>query len=130
MRANKGCRMPAVTDPLVAFTEVEAKLLRLALCDAAGTGEIDGAARALIASWRKRGLLAHELLDAVSAEPVVVERWRTPAFSAGDFVMPFGKCRGIPLRSIKRAYLHWVLSNCEDIQPELKRAINAVLYGH
>jgi hypothetical protein len=107
------------------FTEIEAKLLRLALCPGAKVGEIDSAGRALIASWRKRGLLAETLL-----EPSAASRPSSrPVFSAGDVIMPFGKCRGLPLHRIKMRYLRWVLENCSDLQPELERAIHAVLYG-
>jgi hypothetical protein len=105
------------------FTDVEAKLLRLALCPAAGVGEIDSASRALIASWRKRGLIAETLL----APSAALGRSAHRTFSPGDVLMPFGKCRGLPLRKIKTSYLRWVLENCEDLQPELERAIRAVL---
>src|SRR5215472_10359093 len=91
------------------FTEVEAKLLRLLLCPAAQAGEIDSAGRALIASWRKRGLVAETLLEPCST----LQRPSRSVFSAGDFVMPFGKYRGIALHKIKRSYLHWVFENCD-----------------
>jgi uncharacterized protein (DUF3820 family) len=42
--------------------------------------------------------------------------------------MPFGKYRGLPLRKLKASYLGWVLENCDDLQPELERAIRAVLF--
>ena len=112
-----------------AFTEVEAKLLRLALCPAAQPGEVENASCALVLSWRKRGILAEALLSNSAAERPAIERPRRPAFSPGDVLMPFGKCRGLPLHKIKRSYLRWVLNNCDSLQPELSRAINAVLYG-
>jgi hypothetical protein len=112
--------MPAVVQP--SFTEVEAKLLRLTLCPSAHAGEVASAGRALIASWRKRGLMAETLLVPHS----VLKRPPQPSF--GDFIMPFGKCRGWPLRKIKPRYLRWILENCDNLQPELERAIRAVLY--
>jgi prophage antirepressor-like protein len=44
------------------FTDTKAKLLRLLLCPGAAAGEVDSAARVLVASWRRRGLLAEALL--------------------------------------------------------------------
>jgi hypothetical protein len=107
------------------FTETEAKLLRLALDRAARGGEIETSAVKLIESWRKRGLLAETLLE-LNAASLPPSR---SGFSPADVLMPFGKCRGLPLRKIKASYLRWVLENCEDLQPELERAIRAVLYG-
>jgi hypothetical protein len=107
------------------LTEVEAKLLRLALDRAARGGEIETSAIKLIESWRRRGLLAETLLAPSAAQHPPSRS----AFSPGDVLMPFGKCRGLPLRRVKTHYLRWVLENCEDLQPELERAIRAVLYG-
>jgi hypothetical protein len=108
------------------FTQTEAKLLRLLLCPSAAAGEVDSATRALVASWRKRRLMAETLLE----PRAVLQRSSRPAFSPGDMLMPFGKCRGLPLRRIKSHYLRWVLQNCDDLQPELERAIHAVLGGN
>jgi len=107
------------------FTEVEAKLLRLALDRAARGGEIETSAIKLVESWRRRGLSAETLLEPDAAS---LSASRS-GFSPADVLMPFGKCRGLPLRKIKTSYLRWVLKNCEDLQPELERAIRAVLYG-
>jgi hypothetical protein len=107
------------------FTEVEAKLLRLALDRAARGGEIQTSAIKLIESWRRRGLSAETLLALSDAQ----HPSSRSTFSPADVLMPFGKCRGFPLRKIKASYLRWVLENCEDLQPELERAIRAVLCG-
>ena len=107
------------------FTPVEAKLLRLLLCPAAQPGEVDSAGRALISNWRRRGLLAETLLEPHTA----LQLTSRSIFSPADVLMPFGKCRGLPLRKIKTSYLRWVLENCDDLQPELDRAIRAVLNG-
>jgi len=42
-------------------------------------------------------------------------------------IMPFGRHRGKPLENIPEDYLCWVLHECENIQPRLRRAIEQVL---
>jgi len=108
------------------FTETEAKLLRLLLCPIAAVGEVDAAGHALIASWRRRGLLAETLLEP-STKSLPPSR---SGFSPADMLMPFGKHRGRPLRQIRRSYLRWILDNCDQLQPELNRAIVAMLDGN
>jgi hypothetical protein len=110
------------------LTALEEKLLRLALCPGVQPGEIETASQALIESWRRRKLPAKALLAQGADQRPAVQPPRQPAFSPGDVLMPFGKCRGLPLRRIRRSYLCWILETCADIQPELKRAIRAVLY--
>jgi hypothetical protein len=106
--------MPIATQP--AFTEVEAKLLRLLLCPAAHAGEVDSAGRALIASWRRRGLLAEALLEPrATRQP---SSWSV--FSPADVIMPFGNIKGYRCASSRR-YLRWVLENCDDLQPTRTR---------
>ena len=41
--------------------------------------------------------------------------------------MPFGKYRGEPLEDIPQRYLLWVLDNCHDLSPTLRRTIEDVL---
>lgn len=43
--------------------------------------------------------------------------------------MPFGKHRGRPLCEIPESYLYWVLDNCENASPTLKKQIEAYLPG-
>ena len=38
-------------------------------------------------------------------------------------IMPFGKYKGLPLKSIPFSYLRWVLDNCDRISLDLKIAI-------
>ena len=109
-----------------AWTELEQKLLRLALCPAAKPGEVENATRALVSSWRARGLKAEILLGTHNKEPLAQ---RSKGIDPGDVPMPFGKYHGRPLRYIKRQYLRWVLQNCDHIQPALATAIRAVLEG-
>ena len=37
--------------------------------------------------------------------------------------MPFGKHKDKPINEIDTHYLEWVLANCQQISPDLKRAI-------
>jgi hypothetical protein len=37
--------------------------------------------------------------------------------------MPFGKFKNTPIEKIDPSYLEWVLANCQQISPDLKRAI-------
>ena len=37
--------------------------------------------------------------------------------------MPFGKYKNKPINEIDPTYLEWVLANCQQISPDLKRAI-------
>jgi hypothetical protein len=41
--------------------------------------------------------------------------------------MPFGKYKNTPIEKIDPSYLEWVLANCQQISPDLKRAICAKL---
>ena len=41
--------------------------------------------------------------------------------------MPFGKHKNKPINEIDPSYLEWVLANCQQISPELKRAIRSQL---
>ena len=37
--------------------------------------------------------------------------------------MPFGKYKNTPIEKIDPTYLEWVLANCQQLSPDLKRAI-------
>jgi uncharacterized protein (DUF3820 family) len=110
------------------WNELEAKLLRLALDSAAEPGEVTNAAEALVNSWRSRGLSPEILLGSELAKRLELSRAQG-AIAASEFIMPFGKCRGLPLGRIKRSYLRWILRNCDNLQPSLTRAIQNVLSG-
>jgi hypothetical protein len=99
------------------WSEIEKKLLRLALCQAAQPGEVDNAGRALIQSLRKRKVRAEALLSGAAPQ---VRR-------AGDLRMPFGKHKGLPLHRIEPGYLLWILDNVKHLSPRLEQAILEVL---
>ena len=101
------------------FTEVEAKLLRLALDRAARGGEIETSAIKLVESWRRRGLSAETLL----APAPLLE----PLDRARRLKMPFGRHRGRRLDVIEPPYLRWVLRECSGLSLDLREAIALVL---
>jgi hypothetical protein len=104
------------------YSALEQKLVRLALDCAASEGEIHNSALALIRSLRARGVRPEAIITGAELE----ER-QAPSLRPGDMLMPFGKHRGRPLRSIPEPYLLWCLRACDNLQPELKSAIKTVL---
>ena len=42
-------------------------------------------------------------------------------------IMPFGKHRGKPIQNVPGDYLRWVLKNCSNATPQLRRAIEREL---
>lgn len=112
--------MPAVAEPPVVFTETEQKLLRLALNQASQPGEIDGASRALVASWRRRGLDVEALLNPSGSHAL-------PESPYAKTVLGFGKHRGKRLDQIPPDYLVWLLDRCESLWPQTRTAIQRFL---
>lgn len=104
------------------FHALEEKLLRLALDGAASEGEIQNSAVALIRALRARGVRPEALMRGSE----LPDRPRQN-FEAGNMLMPFGRYRGRPLRSVPTAYLHWCLRTCQKLQPELRAAIHLVV---
>jgi hypothetical protein len=113
--------------PACVYSETEKKLLRLALCPNAALGEIETAGRALIGSLRKRGVRAEQLFSTLVPTSAELKTSRPETFAAKDFIMPFGKYRYLPLSRVTTDYLNWAVANYRDLQPELKRAMKAVL---
>jgi hypothetical protein len=77
--------------PAVSLTQLEVKLLHLALNKAAAMGEIENSARMLISSWRQRGVNAAEIEQALSVEPLAIKPLRP---DPGLTPMAWGKHRG------------------------------------
>jgi hypothetical protein len=105
------------------YSALEQKLVRLALDCAASEGEIQNSAVALIRSLRARGISP----DALMTGSELAERRDGRSFGPGDMLMTFGKHRGRPLKRIPTKYLRWALRECDNLQPELRAAIRAVL---
>jgi hypothetical protein len=84
------------------LTELEQKLLRLALDPAAQPGEIANCGKMLVDSFRKRGMTPDEIFGQGQAPS---------AFSKPDpgiTVMPFGRHKGKMLKEIPPNYLEWL----------------------
>ncbi len=105
------------------FTELEQKLLRLALNAGAEPGEIRNASLKLVESLRRRGLRPEALIEGAEVQS------DSGIEQARCMRMPFGKHRGKGLDQIPVAYLRWVLSKCSNLSVALREAIYIVLGG-
>lgn len=87
------------------FTELECKLIALALNGSAQPGEIDNGAVMLLRSLRARGVKPEDLIGGlqVSGPPI----YSRPDY--GTCTMPRGKHKGEMLKDIRPSYLMWVL---------------------
>jgi len=106
------------------LTDIENKLLRLALDKGAYSGEADSAAIMFIRKLRERGASADELINKLDSSKSIqdIPKYKLRA-------MPFGKYKGELLMYIPEDYLEWVLDNCYDITDGLRCAIEKVVYG-
>jgi hypothetical protein len=105
------------------LTEIEMKLLTLALDGGAYEGESDNAAIMFVRKLRARNVKADELFGEAghkSASKAVV--------NYGNTKMTFGKYRNEMIKDIPINYLIWVLDNCMNISPKLKLAIQSFVY--
>jgi uncharacterized protein (DUF3820 family) len=95
----------------MALTELEQKLMRLALDPAAAPGEIENCARKLFEQWRKRGLTIEQILGEPQAAAANPEYW---APDYGLCVMPFGKHKTKEFKDIPPSYLRWLKQELEQ----------------
>ena len=114
------------------YSELEEKLLRLALDAAAQPGEQHNAAVALVQSLRKRGVRPEYL---ILGSELAANKRRSPREAPtgseienpGAILMPWGKYEGIPIRLISPKYLRFCLWKCGNADPGLLAAIRAYL---
>ena len=90
------------------LTELEQKLIRLALDPAAAPGEIQNCAIKLVEFWRKRGLTVEQVFGANGAGAQLVQQYWAPDY--GLCVMNFGKHKGKEFKDIPPSYFHWLLA--------------------
>lgn len=96
--------------------EIEFKLLRLCLNEAATESEAIAAFQKLRSFITKNGTLH-------TTETKVVSRYSSQ-------IMPFGKHKGEYIEDIAESdpdYLWWVLQNCERISPNLRQIIRSFI---
>ncbi len=89
------------------FTELEQKLLALALNAGAACGEIDNSAVMLLRSLRSRGVTPEDLIGGLGTG-----QSGPPIYSRPDYglcSMPWGKHKGSLFKDIPPAYLLWAL---------------------
>lgn len=93
----------------MALTELEQKLMRLALDPAAAPGEIENCARKLFE--RRRGLTVEQILGDPQPAAAGPEYW---APDYGLCVMPFGKHKTKEFKDIPPSYLRWLKQELEQ----------------
>ena len=105
------------------LTDIELKLLRLALDRAAPDGEYSTAAIMFIKKLRERNANADDLFN--KPNPVILSN---DLSAHSQWRMPFGKYKDEMLIDIPTDYLIWVLQNCRNIKPDLRNAIQNFIY--
>jgi hypothetical protein len=114
------------------LSDREKKLLILAYDRAAEVGEALAAIRALAKAWVLRyddGYALIKDLEEPEKEVIrekIVYRNNNPY---GEFVLNFGKHKGLPLRKVPVSYLIWCLEDFEDLWPATRKAIKGYLEG-
>jgi uncharacterized protein (DUF3820 family) len=121
------CVTTAANEGGPAFTELEQKLIRLGLNEAAEPGEIANASLKLIESLRRRGMRPEVLILGSQLQPPLQPG--TALAIARRRVMPFGRHRGRRLDAIEPDYLKWALRECSCLSLGLREAIKIVLQG-
>jgi uncharacterized protein (DUF3820 family) len=114
------------------FTDIEQKLIRLALNHASEPGEISGAAVKLIEALRRRAVTPEEMMNGSAASsysppPRNTQTQQMTMEQALAYRMTFGKYKGQPLGEIRRSYLHWLNQECENKPFQLERALRVIL---
>ena len=100
------------------LSDVEMKLLRLALDKGAYEGESDTAAVMFVRKLRERGVRADELFGNASSTAVT---------EYGNVKMTFGKYKNEMLKDIPISYLVWAFNNCVNMNAALRTAISKFL---
>jgi len=100
------------------LSDVEMKLLRLALDKGAYEGEAETAAVMFVRKLRERGVRADELFGDASSTAVT---------EYGNVKMTFGKYKNEMLKDIPISYLVWAFNNCVNMNAALRTAISKFL---
>jgi len=109
----------------VGLSDIEMKLLRLALDRGAYEGEADNAAVMFVRKLRERNANADELFG--QAQTIIVQSSVSKYGNSGNQKMSFGMHNGKMIKDVPIDYLIWVIYNCNNIDPKLKLAIHNFL---
>jgi hypothetical protein len=112
------------------LTEIEKKILVLAMDSAAENGEAGAAAMKLMELFRKRysdGYALIKDLEQIRVETRVQYRYESRPDPYANFIMPFGKHRGRKLKDIPVDYLEWVLQNFDGLRDATRTVIESYL---
>jgi uncharacterized protein (DUF3820 family) len=90
------------------FTDIERKLIRLALDPGAAPGEIDTAAIKLVRSLRSRAIPSERIISLPTIRP-----------DCGETRLPFGRHRHKQIRDVDFDYLKWFATNCYSQAPSV-----------
>jgi hypothetical protein len=116
--------------PAFELSDLERKLLRLALCSSAQGGEIAASAQKLIESWLNRGVESVAIESALDggsngSEPVI--RMSRPDY--GLTTMPFGRHKGSMFLDIEPSYLRFIrgwINDAPDRAARFKELAEAI----
>ena len=110
------------------LTDIEKKVLLVAMDRAAATGEVQSASLKLVELLRKRYNDGHALIkDFESIQIVNTVRYIDNPYAT--FRMQFGKYEGEMLKDIPVDYLHWLLENFKGLRDSTKTVIESYLVG-
>ena len=107
------------------LTDIEKKILVLAMDRSATSGEICLAALKLIELLRKRYASGHDLIKDLEQIKIREEvRFVTVHHDPyGNFIMPFGKHKGQKLKDVPVDYLLWILENYDGLRASTRTVI-------
>jgi hypothetical protein len=107
------------------LTDIEKKILVLAMDRSANTGEVATAALKLIELLRRRYPSGHDLIKDLEQIKIreEVRFVNVDHDPYGNFVMPFGKHRGQKLKDIPIDYLIWLLDNYDGLRETTRKVI-------
>ena len=102
------------------LTEIEMKLLTLALDKGAYEGEAENAAVMFVRKLRERNVKVDDLFVQNQQQPPQ----NTAVSKYGDEKMTFGKHRGEMIKNVPLNYLIWAINNCANMDSKLRLAIH------
>lgn len=110
------------------LTEIETKLLTLALDRAATDGEIQNSTTMLIRKLRDRGASISEFTKSeIDYKEFEKPKSKNSHMDFWGYSLPWGKYKGAPLELVPYSYLKWVLRTWNNLSIDLRNAIKVTL---